>query len=158
MARAPLRSAGILLYRRRGSLEVLIGHPGGPFWANKQEGAWSVIKGLVESGEEERSAALREFAEETGNTLQPGHLIDLGEVQLRSGKVVVAWGVEGDFDVSRLQSNPVRLEWPRGSGNVIEFPEIDEVRWCSLSKATILLNPRQIPFLQRLQESLDHTG
>lgn len=156
MSRGSQRSAGILLFRRRPGLEVLIGHPGGPFWRNKQEGAWSIPKGLVEADEDVRAAAFREFQEETGLTLDSSGTIDLGEVKLRSGKVVVAWGVEGDFEVSRLQSNFVHLEWPRGSGRVIEFPEIDEIRWCSVDEASTLLNRGQIPFVSRLQEYLDH--
>ena len=156
MSRGSQRSAGILLFRRRPGLEVLIGHPGGPFWRNKQEGAWSIPKGLVEADEDVRAAAFREFQEETGLTLDSSGTIDLGEVKLRSGKVVVAWGVEGDFEVSRLQSNLVHLEWPRGSGRVIEFPEIDEIRWCSVDEASTLLNRGQIPFVSRLQEYLDH--
>ena len=94
------RSAGILLFRRHGfDLEVLIGHPGGPFWRNKHEGSWSIPKGLLDSGEDERAAALREFAEETGRQLDPEGMISLGSVQLRSGKTVVAWAVEGDLDL-----------------------------------------------------------
>jgi predicted NUDIX family NTP pyrophosphohydrolase len=151
-----LRSAGILLYRAADQVEVLIGHPGGPFWANRHEGAWSIIKGIVEPGEDEQATALREFEEETGLRLEPDGMIDLGEVVLRSGKVVTAWGVGGDFDVAELRSNPVRMEWPRNSGNHIDFPEIDEVRWCRLEEAANLLNPAQVPLLARLQESLDH--
>ncbi|MDJ0923456.1 MAG: NUDIX domain-containing protein [Acidimicrobiia bacterium] len=156
MTSPPERSAGILLFRTEPSLGVLIGHPGGPFWRNKHEGAWSIPKGLVEPGEDERNAALREFAEETGVKLEPAAMIDLGEVQLRSGKVVVAWAVRGDLDASLLASNPVRLEWPRGSGRVLEFPEIDEFRWCSPAEAGLLLNERQEPLLRRLEEYLDH--
>ena len=156
MGKRPLRSAGILLYRLEGPLEVLIGHPGGPFWQNKHEGAWSIIKGLVEPGEDENVAALREFEEETGHALGAVHMVDLGEVRLRSGKHVVAWGVEGNFDVSLLRSNTVRMTWPHHSERVIEFPEIDVVRWCSVEEASSLLNQGQIPFLERLKEYLDH--
>lgn len=151
------RSAGILLFRKRNdSLEVLIGHPGGPFWRNKHEGAWSVPKGLVEPTENPEAAALREFTEETGHRLDPGEMIPLGSVQLASGKEVLAWGVSGDLDPAAADSNPVVMEWPRGSGRMIEFPEIDELQWCPLEEARILLNPAQEEFLDRLQESLDH--
>jgi predicted NUDIX family NTP pyrophosphohydrolase len=157
MSANPQRSAGILLYRLRGDeLQVLLGHPGGPFFRNKQDGAWSIPKGLVEPDEEARTAALREFAEETGYDVDASELLDLGEVTLRSGKIVAAWAAEGDLDPDRHVSNPVRLEWPRRSGRVIEFPEIDEVRWCNRSEAEKLLNPRQLPLLDRLDKSLNH--
>lgn len=150
-------SAGVLLFRTSGVvLEVLIGHPGGPFWANRNEGAWSIPKGLVEPGEDAASAARREFAEETGWEPSAGEMIDLGEVKLRSGKRVVAWAIEGNMDPGEATSNTVRLEWPRGSGRFIEFPEIDQLRWCPLPEAQTLLNPAQITFLARLQKWLDH--
>lgn len=113
---------------------------------------------MVEPGEDESVAALREFAEETGCRLAPEAMISLGSVRLRSGKTVVAWAVEGDLDTALAVSNPVVVEWPRGSGRMIEFPEIDEVRWCSLERARILLNAAQVDFLGRLQERLDHGG
>ncbi|MDJ0955136.1 MAG: NUDIX domain-containing protein [Acidimicrobiia bacterium] len=150
-------SAGILLYRTtRGVLEVLIGHPGGPFWAKKQEGAWSIPKGLVEAGEDARKTALREFAEETGHPLPDTEAHPLGEVTLRSGKRVVAWAIRGDLDPGKASSNLVRMEWPRGSGRQIEFPEIDELRWCPMDEAQRLLNPAQVEFLKRLRKRLDH--
>ncbi len=150
-------SAGVLLYRKTGGvLEVLIGHPGGPFWVNKHEGAWSIPKGLVEQGEDAAVAALREFAEETGHMPPSDDLIDLGEVRLRSGKRVVAWAICGDMDPAHATSNNVHLEWPRGSGRFIDFPEIDQLRWCSVPEAETLLNPAQSAFLSRLQKSLDH--
>ncbi len=150
------RSAGILLFRDALELEVLLAHPGGPFWRNRQRGAWSIPKGLVEPGEDEQGAALREFEEETGVRLERHLLMALGEVQLRSKKTVVAWACPGDLDPADLTSNLVRLEWPRGSGRVIEFPEIDEVRWCTLEEAALLLNEGQLPLLVRLKETLDH--
>jgi len=157
MTRRSARSAGILLFRRPGpDLEVLIGHPGGPFWRNKHEGVWSIPKGLLDPGEDERAAALREFSEETGRQLDPEAMLNLGSVQLRSGKTVVAWAVEGDLDAAAAVSNPVVIEWPRGSGRMIEFPEIDEVRWCSPQQAVVLLNVAQVEFITRLQEWLDH--
>ena len=151
-------SAGVLLFRLQGeSWAVLIAHPGGPFWRNRNTGAWSIPKGLVEAGEDLFQAALREFAEETGVTLEGGGAIELGSTELRSGKTVVAWAIQGDLDPDVLDSNLVRLEYPRGSGRYIEFPEIDEVRWCPLETAAELLNPAQVVFLDRLKESLDHT-
>lgn len=151
-----MKSAGILLYRERTVLEVLIGHPGGPFWVNKHEGAWSIIKGLVEPDEVEVEAALREFREETGHPLRSGAMIALGEVRLRSGKVIVAWAIAGDIDPDSLSSNEVEMEWPRNSGRMVSFPEIDKFRWSTIPEAASLLNPNQIPFLHRLEESLDH--
>lgn len=150
-------SAGILLFRHgSGRIEVLIGHPGGPFWKNRNEGAWSIPKGLVEPEEDSRQAALREFAEETGLQLPDQGMIPLGSVRLRSGKEVAAWAVRGDLDPAAAVSNAVIMEWPPGSGRRIEFPELDELRWCSMKEAAQLLNPAQEPFLLRLQESLDH--
>jgi predicted NUDIX family NTP pyrophosphohydrolase len=155
---SPAISAGILLYRRVSvDIEVLVGHPGGPFWANKHEGVWSIPKGLVEEGEDARSTALREFAEETGHTLSGDGLTDLGENTLRSGKRVLVWAASGDLEPTEAVSNSVRLEWPRGSGRVIEFSELDELRWCSIVEAESLLNPAQRVFLNRLVKSLDHT-
>ena len=150
------RSAGILLFRQGLELEVLLAHPGGPFWRNKQRGAWSIPKGLVNSGEGEQEAAIREFAEETGHNLDPECLVPLGEVQLRSRKTIVAWACRGDLDPGAVVSNSVRLEWPSGSGRIIEFPEVDEVKWCTLDEAAILLNTGQLPLLERLKEYLDH--
>lgn len=151
-------SAGILLYRTAGDLlEVLIGHPGGPFWRGKHEGAWSIPKGLVEPGEDPLEAALREFAEETGHSPNPAQLLPLGSVELASGKEVVAWGVAGDVDPAGTSSNLITIEWPRGTGRMIEFPEIDEVRWCSPLEAKKLLNRAQGILVDRLQESLNHS-
>ncbi|MCP3996921.1 MAG: NUDIX domain-containing protein [bacterium] len=154
---APTVSAGILLYRwSNRHLEVLIAHPGGPFWANRDKGAWSLPKGLVDVGEAPREAAKREFEEETGHELPPGEMLDLGEVVLRSGKRVVAWAVAGTLDAATAHSNTVWIEWPKGSGIDIEIPEVDEFRWCDLAKANTLLNQAQAEFLPRLQKMLDH--
>ena len=151
-------SAGILLYRDdRGSLEVLIGHPGGPFWAKRQQGAWSIPKGLVDDNEDPKAAARREFAEETGSPPPDAEMIDLGEVELRSGKRIIAWAIRGTLDTTQARSNTVKMEWPRGSGRMIEFPEIDQLRWCSATEAAVLLNPAQKTFLERLRKRLDHT-
>jgi predicted NUDIX family NTP pyrophosphohydrolase len=151
------QSAGILLFREdRGVLEVLIGHPGGPFWANKQEGAWSIPKGLVEPDEDPMATARREFAEETGFAVPDSPAYDLGSVELRSKKQVVAWAIRGIVDPADATSNSVRMEWPRGSGRIIEFPEIDELRWCAEAEAEILLNSAQKRFIARLRKRLDH--
>jgi predicted NUDIX family NTP pyrophosphohydrolase len=149
-------SAGILLFRRdRGSLEVLIAHPGGPFWASKDEGAWSVPKGLVEAGEDPEEAARREFAEETGSVVTADELIPLGSVILRSGKEVVAWAARGSLDPALACSNLVRMQWPRGSDRWIEFPEVDRLEWSSEADAARRLNPAQVPFIARLRKYLD---
>jgi predicted NUDIX family NTP pyrophosphohydrolase len=139
----------------RGEVGVLIGHPGGPFWVNKDEGAWSIPKGLVEAGEETEQAARREFQEETGLPLGSGAMIPLGSVVLKSRKEVVAWAVSGVVDPDATTSNMVTMEWPRGSGRLIEFPEIDRLLWCSVAEAEIRLNPAQRPFLSRLTKWLD---
>ena len=150
-------SAGILLYRCEDRfLELLIGHPGGPFWANRQEGAWSIPKGLVAANEDAREAALREFAEETGTQIEGSEMFSLGEVELRSGKRIVAWALNGNLDTESATSNTVQMEWPRGSGRFIEFPEIDELRWCGEAEATQLLNPAQRGFVETLRKRLDH--
>ena len=153
----PQLSAGILLYRPTPSgLEVLIGHPGGPFWSNRDDGAWSIPKGLVGPGEDALDAARREFQEETGSAVDTATATDLGTAVLRSGKLVRAWAVRGDLDPSTAASNLVRIERPRGSGRYIEFPEIDELRWCGIDEASRLLNPAQKVLIDRLRKSLDH--
>jgi predicted NUDIX family NTP pyrophosphohydrolase len=145
------RSAGILLHRRRGdAVEVLLVHPGGPFWAKKDLGAWGLPKG--EHGEEEdpRACALREFAEETGAPLDAGELRDLGEVKQRGGKVVRAWAAEGDLDAAAVSSNTFTMEWPPRSGRTAEFPEIDRAEWFTLDEARRRILAAQTPFLDRL--------
>src|SRR5471030_3319450 len=128
----PAISAGLLLFRRGpAALEVLLAHMGGPFWARKDRGAWTIPKGEVNPGEELLDAARREFLEETGFA-PAGLLVPLGHVTQGSGKEVHAWAVEGDFDVSLLTSNTFRMEWPKGSGKIAEFPEIDRAEWFSL--------------------------
>ena len=152
-------SAGLLLFRysealsREGSagIEVLIAHPGGPFWSKRQTGAWSVPKGEFDPAREApQIAAAREFSEEVGMMPPREGWIDLGEVLQKSGKVVTAWAVEGDFDPADLNSETFALEWPRSSGNWIDVPEVDEVRWCKLKEARALLNPAQVAFVERL--------
>lgn len=144
------RSAGVMFYRRSATgLELLVGHPGGPLWASRDEGSWSIPKGLVEDGEDEAAAARREFEEETGVPVA-GALVDLGTVTLRSGKVVRAFGAEGDMEPADLVSNTFSMEWPPNSGRLIEAPELDRVVWCPPERAKLLLNPAQAPLVDRL--------
>jgi len=148
----PRRSAGILLHRRAGDgrPEVLLVHPGGPLWAKKDLGAWSIPKG--EHGEEDdpRACALRELEEETGARPDPAGLVDIGEVRQRGGKVVRAWAQEGDLDVACLVSNTFTMEWPPRSGRTREFPEVDRAEWFDLAEAHRRILPAQAPFLDRL--------
>lgn len=152
----PRRSAGILLYRRPGGggaeLEVLLVHPGGPFWRRRDAGAWSIPKGEVDPGEEERACALRELAEETGTRFEADDdaLLALGEVRLKSGKVVIAWALEGDLDADAIVSTTFELEWPPRSGRTQTFPEVDRAAWLALGAAREKLLPAQHPFLDRL--------
>jgi predicted NUDIX family NTP pyrophosphohydrolase len=150
---ATKRSAGILLHRRRdGAHEVLLVHPGGPFWAKKDAGAWSIPKGEYEDGEEPRAAALREFAEELGAPPPDGELVELGEVRQRGGKVVTAWALAGDADADAVRSNTFTMEWPPRSGTIGEFPEVDRAAWFSLDEARERILPGQAPLLDRLAE------
>ena len=143
-------SAGILLYRRsHGRLEVLLAHPGGPFWKRKDLGAWSIPKGECQDGEDPMVAARREFEEETGLRLQ-GELTRLGEVKQAGGKVVRAWAVEGDCDPAAIHSNTFELEWPPKSGKLQQFPEIDRFEWFSLDDAREKLVKAQAALLDRL--------
>jgi predicted NUDIX family NTP pyrophosphohydrolase len=148
------RSAGILLHRRSagGALEVLLVHPGGPFWAKKDLGAWSIPKGEHEDGEDARAAALREFEEELGSPAVEGELVDLGEVRQKSGKVVTAWALEGDIDADGIRSNTFEMEWPPRSGKTREFPEVDRAAWFGLDEARERILPAQAPLLDRLAE------
>jgi predicted NUDIX family NTP pyrophosphohydrolase len=160
--RAAKLSAGILLYRRASSaivepsadsLEVLLVHPGGPFWARKDEGAWSIPKGEYEPPEDAFAAATREFGEELGSAAPTGRAIELGTVKLTSGKVVMAWALEGDLDASTAVSNSFELEWPRGSGRIASFPEVDRAEWFSIESARPKVNRAQMAFLDRLIEA-----
>ena len=157
---ATKRSAGILLFRRRRGgegVEVLLVHPGGPFWKRRDDGAWSIPKGGIEGEEDSRTAALRELDEELGGgapDLDPGELIDLGSVRQRAGKVVDAWAAEGDFDPEALDSNTFEMEWPPKSGREVEFPEVDRADWFELDAARRKLLPAQSEFLDRLLEHL----
>jgi predicted NUDIX family NTP pyrophosphohydrolase len=144
-------SAGLLLFRARdGVVEVLIAHPGGPFWARKDEGAWSIPKGEYADAEDPWAAAQREFFEELGLRAPAGPRIDFGSLKQPSGKVVTAYAVEGDLDVIGTRSNTFEMEWPRGSGRMREFPEIDRVGWFAVAQARTKLLKGQRAFLDRL--------
>ncbi|SFN69119.1 Predicted NTP pyrophosphohydrolase, NUDIX family [Nitrosospira briensis] len=147
-------SAGILPYRTRsGRLEVLLVHPGGPFWARKDLGSWSIAKGEYEEGEDPLQAALREFFEETG--FRPaGPFLPLTQRKQASGKLVDAWVTESDWDPSLLVSNSFTMEWPKGSGRVREFPEVDRAEWFEISEAMRRINPAQAGFIDELVEKL----
>ncbi len=152
----PVRSAGLLVYRMAGGrdLEVLLVHPGGPFWAKKDEGAWSIPKGEHDAEDEPLDAAEREFREEIGQAPPEGPRMFLGEVVQSGGKRVSAWGIEGDVDVSGATSNTFEMEWPRGSGVVRTYPEVDRVEWASLDTARVRLLKGQRPLLDRLLDAL----
>ncbi|MEM9464981.1 MAG: NUDIX domain-containing protein [Actinomycetota bacterium] len=146
------RSVGLALHRTgaAGRTEVLIGHMGGPFFARKDEGGWTFPKGLVDAGEDELATAEREFHEELGAPPPPGESVDLGEVK-RSGKTIRLFARPGDFDASAAVSNTFELEWPRGSGRVEVFPEVDRAAWVDLDEAERLLARNQVPFVARLR-------
>ncbi|MFI5291310.1 MAG: NUDIX domain-containing protein [Candidatus Limnocylindrales bacterium] len=148
-------SAGILLYRRADAgLEVLIGHPGGPFFTTRDAGAWSVLKGEVHEGEALEDVARREFEEEAGHPVPAGPLLPLGEVVQKGGKVVIAWAVEGDLDPAAAVSNVFEMEWPPGSGRIGSFAEIDRVAWFAPDEARRRLKAAQAPFVDRLEALL----
>jgi predicted NUDIX family NTP pyrophosphohydrolase len=147
-------SAGILLYQRTPTgLQVLLAHPGGPFWRHKDLGVWSIPKGEIDPDESPQAAALREFAEETGVTL-PGPLTPLGEVKQKGGKRVIAFACEGAFDIAALRSNVFTLEWPPRSGRRQEFAEIDRAAWFDLAAAREKILPAQRPLLDALEDCL----
>lgn len=149
--RSQNRSAGILLHRRRsGGIEVLLVHPGGPFWARRDDGAWSIPKGEYAAGEDPLAAARREFEEELGTPPPAGLLDDLGEIRQRGGKLVRAFALEGDLDAETITSNTFALEWPPRSGRTIEVPEVDRAGWFDLSEAGKKMNPAQVALLERL--------
>jgi predicted NUDIX family NTP pyrophosphohydrolase len=146
----PKRSAGLLMYRRSGgTLEVLLVHPGGPFWIKKDAGAWSIPKGEYEAGEEALAAAAREFQEETGLVAR-GPYTPLTPIRQQGGKVVEAWAFEGDCDAESLKSTTFSLEWPRGSGRRQEFPEVDRAGWFGLDEARRKILPAQAALLDEL--------
>jgi predicted NUDIX family NTP pyrophosphohydrolase len=151
----PKRSAGLLMYRRRnGQVEVFLVHPGGPFWAKKDLGAWSICKGEYAENERPLEAAKREFHEETGFTAQ-GSFLELGVVQQASGKIVSAWAFEGDCDPGKLVSNHCQVEWPPRSGRMIKIPEVDRGGWFSIEAARERILKAQEPFLDRLSQMLN---
>ena len=146
----PKESAGLLAFRRTpGGLEVLLAHPGGPFWAKKDEGAWSIPKGELAAGEDPLAAALREFEEETG-VIIAGTPLPLQPVRQPSGKIIRAWALEGDLDPATVKSNTFSLEWPPRSGRQQEFPEIDRVAWLPVEEARRKIVPGQVPLLEQL--------
>jgi predicted NUDIX family NTP pyrophosphohydrolase len=151
----PRQSAGILLYRLGVKApEVLLVHPGGPFWARKDAGAWSIPKGEYDDAEDPLACALREFEEETGTALDPEEPAALGSIKQRSGKVVTAWAAEGDLDADSIASNTFTMEWPPRSGTMASFPEVDRAGWFGFEEAREKLNPAQVEFLDRLADRL----
>jgi predicted NUDIX family NTP pyrophosphohydrolase len=150
----PRRSAGILMHRTGAAgPEVLLVHPGGPFWARRDLGAWSIPKGEYEDGEDPLACALREFAEELGSAPPDGaEPVELGEVRQKSGKVVAAWALAGDLDAGAIRSNTFSMEWPPRSGAMREFPEVDRAGWFGLEEARAKILPAQAPLLDRLVE------
>lgn len=152
----PKQSAGLLLFRESGGqLEVLLVHPGGPFWTKKDDGAWSIPKGEFNSDEEPLAAARREFEEELGAAVD-GEFVPLGNVKQAGGKVVHAWALRGDFDPSRLKNSPFSMEWPPRSGRQQEFPEVDRAEWFSVETARTKILKGQAEFLDRLLEQGRH--
>lgn len=148
-------SAGILLFRKTdGAIEVLLGHMGGPFWANKDAGAWSVPKGEYTESEEPEAAARREFTEELGLPVPDGELAELGTVRQSGGKIVTVWALEGDLDPDAVVPGTFELEWPPKSGRSQEFPEVDRVAWFGIEAAREKIVAKQREFLDRLQEAL----
>ena len=148
------QSAGLLLFRKnKGDLEVFLVHPGGPFWKNKDEGAWSIPKGELNEDEETLPAAIREFFEETG-LLVSGHFIPLNPVQLKSGKKVFAWALEKDIDADNIFSNNFEMEWPPRSGKMQSFPEVDRGEWFTVAQAKKKINGGQLDFLKKLENKI----
>jgi predicted NUDIX family NTP pyrophosphohydrolase len=149
----PKRSAGLLLFRNPNQLEIFLVHPGGPFWARKDDGAWSLPKGEYSADEDALTAARREFQEETGFSAG-GDFLPLGELRQPGGKIVTAWALEKDVDIALVKSNMFSLEWPPKSGNTREFPEIDRAAWFPVSQARRKLLKGQVAFLDRLEKKL----
>jgi predicted NUDIX family NTP pyrophosphohydrolase len=149
------RSAGVLLYRIvDGVVVVLIVHMGGPFWAHKDAAAWSIPKGEYADDEQPLDVARREFAEELGSPVPPGELVDLGEIKQPSGKVITVWALAADFDATTAVSNTFALEWPKGSGTMQEFPEVDRAEWYDVDTARSKLVRGQVGFLDRLVDRI----
>lgn len=154
---AAKESAGVLLFRSPAAPELLLVHPGGPFWTRKDLGAWSIPKGEPDAGEEPRACALRELGEELGPaspTLDPAELIELGSIRQKGGKRVHAWAAEADFDTAALDSNSFELEWPPRSGERAEFPEVDRAEWFGPEEARRRILPAQEPLIDRLLDTL----
>lgn len=148
-------SAGIIAYRFAGNeLQVLLVHPGGPFWKNKDEGAWSIPKGEYDAGEDPMLVAIREFEEETGNVIVSKKYCELTPVWMKSGKTVRAWAVEADFEEVFISSNMFEMEWPPRSGKMQSFPEVDRAEWMNLQQAKTKINPAQLPLVLELHEIL----
>jgi predicted NUDIX family NTP pyrophosphohydrolase len=147
----PQRSAGILLHRHgEDGIEVLLVHPGGPFFARRDDGAWSIPKGLYEDDEEPLAAARREFEEELGSPCPDSEALELGEIRQKNGKRVAAWAIEGDLDAAAIVSNTFEIEWPPRSGRVQAFPEVDRAAWFTLDAARVKIIAAQAAFLDRL--------
>ena len=152
----PKRSAALLLYRLPDGvgLEVLIAHMGGPFWAKKNARAWSIPKGEYEDDEDPRDAAFREFEEEMGSAPPAGQVAELGETRQANGKIITTYAMQGDFDALNICSNTFQMEWPRGSGNMQDFPEMDRAQWMSIDRASQMLVSGQVPILEALTDYL----
>lgn len=152
---AAKQSAGLLVYRALpGELEVLLVHPGGPFWAKKDDGAWFIPKGEIEADEAPLAAALREFREELGMAPPAGEPLELGTVKNKSGKLIYAWALAGDLDLAAFKSNTFALEWPPKSGKLRDFPEVDRATYFGVEAALVKMHAAELPFVQRLLEKL----
>ena len=150
-------SAGILIYREAPEIQVLLVHPGGPFWKNKDAGAWTIPKGEFDTDEEPLTAAVRELKEEAGLTVD-GEFAELGTTRMKSGKTIHAWAISADPSLAKFESNTFELEWPPKSGKMIQVPEVDKIEWYSLPNARLQLNPAQVIFIDRLEEMLSGTA
>lgn len=150
----PKKSAGLLLFRRRERLEVLLVHPGGPLWAKKDEGAWSIPKGEIDPGEDPLAAARREFEEELGSSVT-GDFVALDPVRQASGKLVYAWAVEADFDPATFVSGTFSMEWPPRSGRQQEFPEVDRAEWFTIDEAKRKINKAQVQLVNQLNDAVE---
>ncbi|HEU5304660.1 MAG TPA: NUDIX domain-containing protein [Gemmatimonadales bacterium] len=154
MGKSSRPSAGLLLFRRTAAgVELFLAHPGGPFWHNRDAGAWTIPKGVAEEGEDTLAAACREFEEETGVRPQ-GPFLPLGSIRQKAGKLVHAWAWEGVADPARVTSNSMKTEWPRGSGRFITFPEVDRCAWFGAHAAREKINPAQAELIDRLEAAL----